>query len=412
MVGDSAFLRQLFDTAVLAASPQSCMSECIADLPAGKLVVFGAGKAAASMASEIENARPEDVSGLVIVPYGHGLPCHQIEVVEAAHPIPDKAGVGAACRMLELAYGLTGSDQVIFLISGGGSSLLSLPIDGVSLEDKQGITRALLRSGAAIADINCVRKQLSAIKGGKFAAACSPATIRTIAISDVPGNDASLIASGPTMRDASTPDDALAILERFSVEAPESVRSALRRPAPPAGCFDEDVRIIATSDSAIAAAANLAEQHGYTTMVLGDLEGDARELAKNHASLAIEIANGDKASALPLVILSGGETTVELSGNGRGGRNGEYALALAISLDAHPGISAIACDTDGIDGSGDNAGCLVSPDALSRAAAQGIDARSCQTNNDSYSFFAALDDLVVTGPTRTNVNDFRAVFVR
>ena len=385
------------------------MSECIADLPAGKLVVMGAGKAAASMAREIERARPDDASGIVIVPYGHSCPCPHIDVVEAGHPVPDIAGTAATQRILELAKSLVRSDQVICLISGGGSSLLALPIAGISLEDKQRTTRALLRSGATIADINCVRKHLSAIKGGKLAAACAPAQVRTIAISDIPGNVASLIASGPTLRDESTAEDALAILEYFSVDAPPALRSLLEQPPAPANQFAEDIRIVATSDTAISAAARFAEQNGYATMVLGDLQGDARNLAKEHAELARKIANDD---ASPMVILSGGETTVEVSGTGRGGRNSEYALALAIELDGHPNISAIACDTDGIDGSGDNAGCLVMPDTLKRARALSLEARSYQTNNDSYSFFAAIDNLVVTGPTRTNVNDVRAVIVR
>ncbi len=411
MATSTALLRQLFDTAVSAVSPQACMTDALSTLPEGKIIVIGAGKAAASMAFEVEKRRPGDVSGLVIVPYGHNVTCEYIEVIEAAHPLPDEAGVAASRRILELVAGLSKSDQVLCLISGGGSSLMTLPADGITLAEKQDLTRALLTSAAAISEINCVRKQLSAIKGGKLAAACRPARVRTLLISDVPGNDVSVIASGPTVHDRTTPGDALEVLQRYSIELPDSIRSVLENPTLVNTDFVEDVTIVATSDNAIAAAMRLAHSRNYGTINLGDLEGDARELAVTHADLAKQVAAGTTPLAAPLVIISGGETTVAVTGSGRGGRNSEYALALAIALEGHPKISAIVCDTDGIDGAGDNAGCLVLPDTLARASSLSMDALAYQANNDSYNFFAALDDLVVTGPTRTNVNDFRAILI-
>jgi hydroxypyruvate reductase len=387
------------------------MTDVVNKLPDGKIVVIGAGKAAASMAVEIEKHKSSELSGLVIVPYGHTAACEHIEVVEAAHPIPDSSGVVATRRILEIASGLLASDQVYCLLSGGGSSLMVSPVDGITLADKQAITRALLKSGASINEINCVRKQMSAIKGGKLAAACWPARINTLIISDVPGNDVSLIASGPTVHDATTLADALIVLQHYSIDLSESVRSVLENTVVVDSDFAEDVSIVATSDDAIAAAAQLAESEGYASLVLGDLEGDARELATSHAALAISIASGTGPASPPLIIFSGGETSVKVTGSGRGGRNSEYALALAIALDRHAKISAIACDTDGIDGSGDNAGCLVSPHSLMRASELSLDPHAYQANNDSYHFFAALDELVTTGPTRTNVNDFRAILI-
>lgn len=411
MGNHSALLRRLFETAVTAVLPDNCMSDLLGNLPDGKIVVIGAGKAAASMAAEIEKHKSGELSGLVIVPYGHAAACKHIEVVEAAHPIPDSSGVVATRRILEIATGLSASDQVFCLLSGGGSSLMISPVDGITLADKQAITRALLMSGASIREINCVRKHLSAIKGGKLATACWPARISTLIISDVPGNDVSLIASGPTVHDATTPADALGVLQHYSIDLSESLRSVLENTVVVNSDYAEDVSIVATSDDAIAAAAKLAESAGYAPLILGDLEGDARELASDHAALAISIASGAGPAGPPLIIFSGGETSVKVTGSGRGGRNSEYALALAIALDGHAKISAIACDTDGIDGSGDNAGCLVSPHTLKHASERSMDLHAYQANNDSYGFFDALDDLVITGPTRTNVNDFRAILI-
>jgi len=378
MTDDRAFLRLLFDAAVAASKPAACMPLWLDDRPPGNIIVFGAGKAAASMAAILEQQWAGPLTGLVIVPYGHAADCDHIEVVEAAHPVPDENGVAATRRILELVSGLSANDTVVCLLSGGGSSLLCAPIPGVTLEQKKVATIELLRSGATIHEINRARRKLSAVKGGKLAEACAPANIITLIISDVPGNDPSVVASGPTIVDA-------------------------------ASALEGDVRILATSDDALQAAALRALESGVNPYVLGDVAGDARELAREHAQLAIDIAAGRGPIEKPCVILSGGETTVQITGAGRGGRNGEYALALAIALDGHENISAIAADTDGVDGAGDNAGCLVFPDSLQRSTA---DAIAVQANNDTYAFFAALDDLVMTGPTRTNVNDFRAVLIR
>jgi len=378
MTDDQALLRVLFDAAVAAASPAACMPLWLEDRPAGRVIVIGAGKAAASMAAIVEQQWAPPLEGLVIVPDGHLAQCDQIEVVEASHPVPDERGVAATQRILEMVGGLEADDTVVCLFSGGGSSLLCAPAPGLTLDDKRARTAELLRSGAPIHEINAARREMSAVKGGKLAAACAPANIITLIISDVPGNDPSIVASGPTVTDA------------------QSAR-------------DGDVRILSTSDDALQAAALRALELDITPHLLGDLAGDARDLAEEHARLAMDIAAGRGPVPVPCVILSGGETTVRVTGSGRGGRNGEYGLALALALDGAEGISAIACDTDGIDGTGDNAGCRITPDSLRRF---GGDARALQANNDSYAFFAALGDLIVTGPTRTNVNDFRAILVR
>jgi len=378
MTDDRIFLRMLFDAAVAASKPAACMPLWLEDRPRGKVVVVGAGKAAASMAAIIEQQWAAPLSGLVIVPYGHTAECDQIEVVEAAHPVPDERGVAATRRILDLVSGLTADDTVVCLLSGGGSSLLCAPAPGVTLEEKKTATARLLKSGAAIQEINQARKELSAVKGGKLAEACAPAHVTTLIISDVPGNDPSIVASGPTVVDA-------------------------------ASALDGDVRVLATSDDALQAAALRALESDINPYVLGDLAGDAREVAAEHAQLAIDIAAGKGPVEKPCVVLSGGETTVRVTGTGRGGRNGEYGLALAIALGGHPNISAIAADTDGIDGAGDNAGCFVFPDTLQRSPE---DAIAMQASNDTYAFFEALGDLVMTGPTLTNVNDFRAILVR
>jgi hydroxypyruvate reductase len=374
------------------------------------VVVVGAGKAAASMALELEKHWAEPLEGIVIVPYGHGAPCRSIEVIEAAHPIPDDAGVAAARAVLERVSELSAADSVVCLFSGGGSALLSLPAKGVTLTEKQTITSQLLRSGAAIHEINCVRKKLSAIKGGRLAAACAPADVITLLISDVPGNDASIVASGPTIADTTSQADAFSILKRFGIEISDSARAAIEA-SDVLAIDDSDVRIFATSDDAMLASSAYAEEQNITPYVLGDLNADATQLAEEHAELAMQIASREGPVAAPCVILSGGETTVNVRGDGRGGRNGEYALALAIALKGQASISAIACDTDGIDGAGDNAGSLVSPDTLARATANNVKANEMKDNNDSYNFFAAIDDLIFTGPTLTNVNDFRAILI-
>lgn len=417
MPDERHFLKSLFDKAVEAAQAENLIPGRLPASPNGKTVVIGAGKAAAAMARAVEENWPAELTGLVITPYGHSLACQWIEVVEAAHPVPDAAGSDATRRILQMVADLSAEDLVLCLLSGGGSALLSMPAAGISLQDKQSVTGELLKSGADIAEINCVRKHLSAIKGGRLAAICSPAHIVTLAISDVSGNDISVIASGPTVPDATSSGMALDVLRRYSIAAPDNVTSHLESPVsetpkPGDAVFDKaESVILATADDALAAAAVMARELNVEPLVLGDLVGDASKLAKEHASLAIEIAAGSGPVQAPCVLISGGETTVTVSGTGRGGRNSQYALALTIALDGHPGISAIACDTDGIDGTEDNAGCHVSPDSLQRAEKLSLDAKTLLDDNDSYRFFSEIGDLIVTGPTRTNVNDFRAILI-
>ena len=410
MIEPRPFLRTLFDAAVAAAVPENCLPSWLPTKPGGRVIVVGAGKAAASMAKELEKQWGGPLEGRIIVPYGHGTNCHWVQIIEASHPVPDQAGLSAAAELLHSVSDLCANDTVVCLISGGGSALMCLPADGVSLAEKQIITADLLRSGAAIHEINCVRKKLSAIKGGKLAAACTPASVITLVISDVPGNDISMVASGPTITDASTAGEALEILNRYGITITRDTRAVIEA-SRPVFVADGDVRILATSDDALLATSALAANHNVTPYSLGDLSGDARSLGREHAGLALQIIAGNGPIVAPCVILSGGETTVEVRGGGRGGRNGEYALSLALALNGHPAVHAIACDTDGIDGSGDNAGCYVSPNILERAKISGLDAKSMLDRNDSYEFFEATHDLIMTGPTRTNVNDFRAILI-
>ena len=400
----------LFDAAVAAATPENCMRRWMPQRPDGRVIVVGAGKAAASMAKVLEDEWAGPLEGRVIVPRAYGSDCRSIEVVEASHPIPDAAGVAATEDILALVSNLSTDDTVICLISGGGSSLLCLPAAGVSLAEKQAITSALLKSGAAIHEINCVRKKLSAIKGGKLAAACAPAQLLTLVISDVPGNDVAAVASGPTVADVSSPSEALAILESYGIAISDSARRAIMS-SKATTAADGDIRILATSDDALLASAALALENDVTPYSLGDLSGDARTLGAEHAALAKQIAAGNGPVEPPCVILSGGETTVNVRGDGRGGRNGEYALSLALALEGHASIHALAGDTDGIDGGGDNAGCFVSPTTLMKAEKYSVDATTALHENNSYNFFEPLGDLLITGPTRTNVNDFRAILV-
>ncbi len=412
-------LKDLFTSAVQAAAAQHSLADFLPTPPAhGHTIVIGAGKAAAAMASAVERHYPAPVSGLVVTRYGHGAPTRFIEVVEASHPVPDSAGRDAARRMLELVSGLTSNDLVLCLISGGGSALLTLPAEGVTLEQKQHINQALLRSGATINDINCVRKHLSAIKGGRLALACAPARVVTLLISDVPGDDPSIIASGPTLPDHSSCADALAVLKKYGIDIDPQLRALLvsgqlETPKPDDTRFNNNRHhLIATPQQALEAAAERARQAGITPYILSDrIEGEARDIGKMHAALARQIAVRNQPVARPCVLLSGGETTVTVRGNGRGGRNAEFLLSLVMALEGHPDIYAIACDTDGIDGSEDNAGALCSPDSLRRAASQHLHAGQLLDNNDAYRFFNTLGDLIVTGPTRTNVNDFRAILV-
>lgn len=426
-----AFLLDLYRAAVKDAQPLYSMAQCLPKPPKGRTLVLGAGKAGGSMAQALEALWPADapLSGLVVTRYHHIPPrpeglAQRIEVVEAAHPVPDAAGLAAAERILALTEGLTEDDLVLCLISGGGSALLTLPAEGIDLEEKQRINRALLESGAAIGEMNCVRKHLSRIKGGRLGAACAPARVVTLTISDVPGDDPSIIASGPTVPDASSCADALAILARYRIDVPESVRRALEAgeletPKPGDARFDgHEVHMIATPQHSLEAAARVAEAAGLRTHVLSDeIEGESREVAKVHAALARAVARHGQPFAKPCVILSGGETTVTIrqrpagTPKGRGGRAGEFCMGLAQALQGQEKVWALAADTDGIDGVEDNAGARVSPDTLARAQDQGMRIAEYLDRNDAYGFFEALGDLVVTGPTHTNVNDFRAILV-
>ncbi len=411
------FLLEMFNVAVQSVSAEATVPQHLPPVGSGKTIVIGAGKAAASMAQAVESHWSGSLSGRVVTRYGHGASCESITVVEASHPVPDTAGQQAAEQILQTVSELNKDDLVICLISGGGSSLLALPAPGITLQDKQSINKALLRSGATIAEMNCVRKHLSAIKGGQLAAACAPAQVVTLIISDVPGNDPAVVASGPTVPDPTTLADAQDVLTRYAIEVPENVQRHLANaenetPKPGDPLFENvSAKVIATTQQALAAAVQFAEQAGYTAVVLGDLEGESRDVASVHAGIARQVAKYGQPAAAPCVVLSGGETTVTVRGNGRGGRNAEFSLSLAIALQAESNVYAIACDTDGIDGTEDNAGCLVTPDSLARARDAGMNPSDYLENNDGYGFFSALDALVVTGPTRTNVNDFRAIVI-
>jgi glycerate 2-kinase len=424
-------LRHLYDVAVRRALPVHTLAAHLPEPPKGRTVVIGAGKAGGAMAQAVEAAWPAErpLSGLVVTRYGHTPPrpvglLERIEVVEAAHPVPDLAGQAAAERIMALVQGLSADDLVLCLISGGGSALLTAPAEGLSLADKQRVNQQLLARGANILEMNTLRKHLSRIKGGRLAAACSPARVLTLTISDVPGDDVSVIASGPTVPDASTCAQAWDIVQRYRIDLPEPVRQALmsgalETPKPGDACFTgHEVRLIATPQDSLVAAAEAAHATGLNAYVLSDeIEGESRVVGQVHAALARSTAMGRNAFTAPCVILSGGETTVTLQprtdgqAKGRGGRAGEFCLGLAQGLAGHERIWALAADTDGIDGVEDNAGAIVTPDSLARAADQGMKLADHLARNDAVGFFEPLGDLVVTGPTHTNVNDFRAVLV-
>ena len=418
-----ALLRRLFDAALAAARPATALPPHLPAPPRGRTVVVGAGKAAAAMAQAVEVHWPGPISGIVVTRYGHALPCRQIEIVEAGHPVPDQAGLAAARRIAAAVAELGPEDLVLCLLSGGASALLTLPAPGLTLADKQAVTRALLRSGATIGEINCVRKHLSAVKGGRLAAAAAPAPMMTLAISDVPGDDPAVIGSGPTVADPTRFADARAILARYAIVPPPAVAAHLEAasdetPKPgDARLAGSRYVLVATPGQALDAAAGVARAAGVTPLVLSDqIEGEAREAARVMAGIALQAAAGrlvvgERALALPAVLLSGGETTVTVRGKGRGGRNAEFALALAIALGGHRAIHALACDSDGIDGTEDNAGAAIGPTSLARARDRGLDLKALLADNDAWSAFHALGDLVVTGPTLTNVNDFRAILV-
>ncbi len=413
------FLLSLFSVAIAAADPAKVVPAHLPPRPRGRTIVLGAGKASAAMARAVEKAWPGPLSGLVVTRYGHAVACERIEIVEAAHPVPDQAGQDAARRILEFAATAGPDDLVLCLISGGGSALLALPADGITLADKQAVNRALLTSGADIGEMNVVRKHLSAIKGGRLAAAAWPAPLVALAISDVPGDDLSIIASGPTVADPSTFADAREILARYAITPPASVAAHLAEAAdetPKPGdqrLSHATTTIIASPLASLEAAAEAARKAGVTPLILGDaLEGEAREVGRVMAGIALSARQHGQPLAAPAVLLSGGETTVTVrASGGKGGRNAEFLAGLAVTLNDAPGIFALAGDTDGIDGSEDNAGAIVTPDTLARAHGLGLDLHASLAGNDCWSFFHALGDLVMTGPTLTNVNDFRAVLV-
>ncbi|WEJ58326.1 glycerate kinase [Devosia sp. FJ2-5-3] len=416
---DREFLENLFRTAVERAQPALAVSRFLPKKPMGRTIVIGAGKASAQMARAFEEAWDGPLSGLVVTRYGYAEKCQHIEIVEAAHPVPDAAGFAAARRIVELVGGLSADDLVVALISGGGSSLLPAPAEGMSLEDEQAVNRALLASGAPIGVMNLIRNQFSTIKGGRLALAATPARVATLAVSDVPGDDPALVASGPTLPIAGDRAEARRMAGLYRLELPEAARRVLEGESNPPPLVNDpafarnSVATIASAALSLAAAAEMGRAQGLETAILSDsIEGEARDVAQVHAAMAREIVLRDQPFRKPALLLSGGETTVTLRGKGRGGRNGEFALALAIALDGVAGVSALAADTDGIDGSEDNAGAFVDGSSARRMREAGIDPQRQLANNDGYGAFEAIGDLFFTGPTGTNVNDFRAILIR
>jgi len=411
-------LRQMFDAAVAAAQPALCLPPHLPSPPKGRTIVIGAGKASAAMARALEDHWPGPLEGLVVTRYGYEVPCQRIEIVQAAHPVPDAAGLQAAQRIRQLVTGLSADDLVIALISGGGSSLLVAPGEGLTLADKQAVNAALLASGATISEMNCVRRHLSSIKGGRLGAACHPAQLLTLLISDVPGDNPMDIASGPTVGDSTSCSQALEIIQRYQIALPEAMRTLLDSGAGEtvkpgdARLANSSVRLIVTPQMALEAAAQVARNAGITPYILGDsLEGESRDVAKVLGGLARQVLVHGQPFKTPCVLLSGGETTVTIKGSGRGGRNVEFLLALGVALADTPNVYAMAGDTDGVDGAEDIAGAILSPNTLARAWSQGMNPRAYLDNNDAHSFFQNLGDSVITGPTLTNVNDFRAILI-
>ncbi|GGE52086.1 hydroxypyruvate reductase [Agaricicola taiwanensis] len=413
----SAFLRRTFDAAVASAEPGAAVLRHLPEKPRGRCVIIGAGKASASMAAALDAAWPDvELSGVVVTSYGHAVPAGRMEIIEASHPVPDAMSEEAGRRILAAVEGLGPDDLVVALISGGGSALMVAPSGGMSLADKQAVNKALLNCGAAIGEMNAVRKHLSSIKGGRLAAAARPARVVSLVISDVPGDDPATIASGPTVGDASTLADVREIVARYAIELPAAARAVLDagEETPKPGDIEADLTIVAAPSMALAAAAEVARAAGVTPLILGDaLEGEAREMGKVMAGIARSVRLTGHPAKAPVLLLSGGETTVTIGNGqaGRGGRNSEFLLGLAVALGGMEGVYALACDSDGIDGSEDAAGAVITPDTLVRAREKGLDARAFLSGHDSYSFFEALGDLVKTGPTLTNVNDIRAILV-
>ncbi|MBI3145136.1 MAG: glycerate kinase [Pseudogulbenkiania sp.] len=414
----SELLHRMFAASIAAAQPARVIAPYLPQPPKGRLIVIGAGKASAAMARAVEDHWVGPLEGVVVTRYGYHVPCRHIEIVEAAHPVPDAAGVEAAQRILQKVSGLTADDLVLCLISGGGSSLLAAPAPGLSLADKQAVNRALLNSGASITEMNCVRRHLSALKGGRLAAACYPAKVVTLLISDVPGDDPIDVASGPTVADPTTCADALEIIRRYGIDVPANVRVLLEcgegetiKPGD-TRLAGQEVHVIASPQLALEAAAAVAQEAGIPVHILGDsIEGEARAVGQVMAGIALQVARRAQPFTAPCVLLSGGETTVTVRGHGRGGRNVEFLLSLGIALEGHEGIYALAGDTDGVDGLEEIAGAYLAPDSLQRARQLGIKPRDRLADNDGHGFFQALGDSVVTGPTLTNVNDFRAILI-
>ncbi|CUB02254.1 glycerate kinase type-2 family protein [Marinomonas fungiae] len=411
-------LHSLFEAAIDATQPHRCVPIHMPCPVAGRTIVVGAGKASAAMAQAFEQNYKGEISGLVVTRYGYAVPCEKIDIVEAAHPVPDENGLKAAQQILQRVSDLTEQDQVVVLLSGGGSALMPLPHDEISLQENQVIHSALLKSGASIIEVNTVRRHLSQLKGGGLAAACYPAKVTTLLISDVPGNDLATIASGPTVGDPTTCEDALRIIDKYAIEISNVIREKLEQ-----GLYESikprDYRLercvtklIATPQMALEAAAKRAQELGIKCLILGDsIAGEAKEVAKVMAGITRQVRHFEQPIKPPCILLSGGETTVTLKGNGVGGRNVEFLLSLAIELEGQPGISAIACDTDGVDGSADIAGAMITEYSLSDALAKGMQAKEYLANNDAHTFFKKIGQSVVTGPTLTNVNDFRAIFI-
>ncbi|KSV81769.1 glycerate kinase type-2 family protein [Sinorhizobium sp. Sb3] len=413
------FLETLFTSAVAAADPEKVIAANLPERPKGRTVVVGAGKGAAQMAAAFERHWDGPLSGVVVTRYGYAAPCEKIEVLEASHPLPDENGLLASKRLLTEVSGLTEDDLVVALVCGGGSALLPSPPPGLALEDEIAVNRALLASGAPISAMNAVRKHVSMIKGGRLAAAAYPAKVVSLIVSDIPGDDPALVASGPTLADASTREDALTLIERYSLDLPANVMAWIKSPNSAAPSPDDlrfarnEVRLIASASVSLEAAATEARAAGIEAIILSDaIEGEARDVGGVHAAIAREVAGRGRPFAKPVVVLSGGETTVTIRGKGKGGRNSEFLLALALGIDGAKGVSALAADTDGIDGSEDNAGAFADDTTIARLVAQRLDAAALLQKNDSWTAFDALGDLFKPGPTGTNVNDFRAILVQ
>lgn len=418
ITANAQLLHSLFEAALDVAQPQRCVPKYIPAPCAGRTIVIGAGKASAAMAQSFEKNFDGELTGLVVTRYGYAVPCERIKIVEAAHPVPDENGLQAAKDILELVSNLSEKDHVVVLISGGGSALMPLPYDEISLEDKQAINSALLKCGANIIEMNTVRRHLSQIKGGRLAAACYPAKVTSLLISDVPGDDLPAIASGPTVADVTTCADALAVIDKYNIDISDQVRVKLQngeyesiKPDDPR--LDRcETKLIATPQLALEAAAKRAKALGINSLILGDsIEGEAKEVGKVMAGIARQVRTFSQPIKPPCILLSGGETTVTLKGDGVGGRNVEFLLSLAIELQGQPGVSAIACDTDGVDGGAEIAGAIITEQTLNDAYQKGMVPFDFLQNNDAHTFFQSIGQSVITGPTLTNVNDFRAIFI-